>query len=320
MGLPCLERALHTMDSALDRIEILSVSLLDDQRPLAQEMRQISEQLNITLGWHYLLDLTWAAQQLAVTGGMRVMDAGAGQGLMQWWLANRGVEVLSVDRCSRADLGSQFRAWCTVQGSRPGDLDPIVQPQLREFLPPRRPWYWHHWPRKLRNALSGARTSASMRPSGRGAVTIYNRELADMSDIADGSVDAVVSISALEHNELDVIRDIVEELMRVLKAGGRLIATVGAARDRDWFHKPSKGWCYTEATLRDAFDLRPDCPSNYDRYDELLQALCENDELRRSLSPVYSKSGDNGMPWGIWNPTYQPVGVVKQKDTRCLEV
>ena len=36
-------------------------------------------------------------------------------------------------------------------------------------------------------------------------------------------------------------------------------------------------------------------------------------ELRVSLSWRYRLSGRNGMPWGRWDPRYQPVGVCKVK-------
>ena len=36
-------------------------------------------------------------------GRAYLVDAGAGVGLMQWYLASNGVDVLSVDRGSRAD-------------------------------------------------------------------------------------------------------------------------------------------------------------------------------------------------------------------------
>ena len=134
-----------------------------------------------------------------------------------------------------------------------------------------------------------------------------------MPEIVSDSVDAVVSISALEHNPPEELKACVSELMRVLKPGGRLVATLAAARDKDWYHEPSKGWCYTEATLRDIFGLQPDCPSNYDRYDELVLDLRNCVELRDSLADFYFRSGNNGMPWGIWDPKYQPVGVLRVK-------
>ncbi len=134
-----------------------------------------------------------------------------------------------------------------------------------------------------------------------------------MPDIKTHSLDAIVSISALEHNSPEELRAVVQELMRVLKPGGKLFATLAAVKDQDWFHQPSKCWCYTEATLRDIFKLDSGCPSNYEYYDELFVFLRDCAELRDNLTDVYFKSGDNGMPWGLWVPKYQPVGVVKGK-------
>lgn len=300
-------------NGSLHHIEILSVSLLDSHRRIVEEMRQISEQLSIGLGWHYLLDLSWGAHMLQPFPGEQVMDAGAGKGVMQWWLAAQGLTVLSVDLNSRADLGLRFRAWCPVQGLRPNDLKRFSRLEFRDFLPPRRLWQWHRWPGNVCKALSRITGKEPTPPYGRGTVTIYNQDLANMPDIPDSSVDAVISISALEHNEPRALRGVVKELMRVIKPGGKLVATLGAAKEQDWFHEPSRGWCYTEATLRDIFDLPAECPSNYDRYAELFEALRDCADLRDNLADFYFKSGNNGMPWGIWDPKYQPVGVVKTK-------
>ncbi len=92
-----------------------------------------------------------------------------------------------------------------------------------------------------------------------------------------------------------------------------MAATVGAARDRDWYHEPSRGWCYSEQTLREIFQLSSDCPSNYDQYDRLFDALCHCDELRDKLDPFYLKPGNHGMPLGKWSPEYHVVGIVKCK-------
>jgi hypothetical protein len=107
---------------------------------------------------------------------------------------------------------------------------------------------------------------------------------------------------------------VVKELMRILKPGGLLLATLGAARDQDWFHEPSHGWNYTDASLRRLFDLSPQAFSNYARHDEFFDALKSCTELRDGLAAFYARSGDNGMPWGKWDPQYQPVGVCKVKN------
>ena len=142
---------------------------------------------------------------------------------------------------------------------------------------------------------------------------IYNQDLADLVDLPDNSVDAVVAVSALEHNPPENLPRVVRELTRVIKPGGVLLATLCAARDQDWYHTPSAGWCYSAASLRSSFDLAAGTPDNYARYDEFFQALKDCAELRDHLARFYFKSGDNGMPWGQWDPQYQPVGVCKIK-------
>ncbi len=42
-----------------DALEILSVELLDQHRPMVTELTALANELAIRLGWHYLLDLTW---------------------------------------------------------------------------------------------------------------------------------------------------------------------------------------------------------------------------------------------------------------------
>jgi len=303
---------MQPMNDNGERLELLSVSLLEQQHDLVEQMREISEVLGIGLGWHYLLDLPWAAQEIHARPEMLIIDAGAGRGAMQWWLAEQGTHVISVDRTSRATLPHRFRAAYQIIGLREEDLANLLLPlSLRDFLPPRYPRFWKNYPAKLRTSFKAL--SRQIERRGGGTVYVYNQDLRTMTDIQSNSVDAVVSISALEHNHPDELKACISELMRVLKPGGRLVATLAAARDNDWYHEPSKGWCYTESTLRDIFGLRPDCPSNYDQYDELFAALRDCTELRDNLADFYFRSGDNGMPWGVWDPKYHPVGVVKVK-------
>jgi SAM-dependent methyltransferase len=150
-------------------------------------------------------------------------------------------------------------------------------------------------------------------PSGKGSVLVYNQDLSNLVDIADNSLDAVVAVSALEHNTPEGLNAVVGELMRVLKPGGVMLATLTAGKNQDWWHEASRGWCYTDRTLYRLFDLSPDVPSNYNRYDELFIALKNCAELRDNLASFYFGSDDKGMPGGVWDPQYQPVGVCKIK-------
>lgn len=281
-----------------DRLELLAPRLLAEQREAVGSFRSLAASLAIPLGWHYLLDLAWVSAQ--VPAGARVLDAGAGAGVLQWWLAERGHEVVSVDRVARAQLPLHFRARYQVAGLRPSDLAPAWQ-SYRSLLP----WWL------ARTAVATWRGGLTRR--GHGRVLLYDHDMASLPDLADASVDAVVSISALEHNSPDRLPGVVAELMRVLRPGGVLLATVGAARDADWFHEPSSGWCYSEATLRRLFGLDPGATSDFAGYDSVLEQLRSCDELRRGLAFAYYRSGRNGMPWGHWNPTYLSVGVRREK-------
>jgi len=285
-----------------DRIELLSVALLEECRDEVARLRKLADGLAIALGWHYLLDLAWVLRELPGRAPLRVLDAGAGLGVLQWRLAEDGHEVISVDRERRGDLPLQFRARYDVGGLRTRDLRPWPRAALATAL---RPWL------ALRTLYAFARGGVRRRPGGR--VMLYDQDLTRLEDVADASLDAVVSVSALEHNAPEQLPSVVAELMRVLKPGGVLLATLGAARDADWFHEPSRGWCYTEGSLRRLFGLDPRASSDFAEYDRRFAALRASRELRRGLALAYGRSARNGMPWGVWDPRYHPVAVRREK-------
>lgn len=289
-----------------EKIELLSVELLAKHRHTVSRLKGLAHSLSLEFGWHYLLDMTWILEQLGSLAGKHIIDAGAGVGVLQWYLARDGAQVFSVDRLSRADLPLRFRSRFHVQGLREQDLLSARQ-VLRESLTSQAPLSTKV-SRQLREVRAMARFG-----KGAGKVFIYNQDLRDLADIDDDSIDAVVAVSALEHNSPEALELVVQELMRVLKPGGFLAASLNAARDEDWWHEPSSGWCYTDDSLRRLFCLPPDLPSNYDRYDELLAELRDCRELRDGLAAFYFRSGNNGMPWGKWSPQYIPVGVLKIK-------
>jgi SAM-dependent methyltransferase len=226
---------------------------------------------------------------------------------MQWWLAERGATVISVDRGRCRGLKPEMWERFRVKGRRVRDsVDLYLRPPTGASNDPA------SLVRRARAALWRRRVVGRLARQGHGRVVFYNADVARLDDVADASVDAVVSISALEHNAPERLPQCLAELVRVLKPGGPLVATISAARDADWYHEPSSGWCYTEQSIRKLFGLA-DCPSNFDRYDEMLGELRGCDELRRNLGELYFRSGNNGMPWGVWDPRYVPVGIVKVK-------
>jgi SAM-dependent methyltransferase len=292
-----------------NKIVIPSVQIFDLHRNVVNSFWKISRATHVEPGWHYLLDLIWIVENLGEINGKHIMDAGAGLGLMQWYLIEQGAaEVISADRASRSNLPLVMRSRYKVAGMRADDLDPassVFVGNIKHAV----------GAGKITSVFRGlgglALSSLPKRYAGR--VIIFNHDLSSLPEIADDSLDAVVAVSALEHNTPDGLHKVVTEIMRKIKPGGKLLATLCAGRDNDWFHEPSRGWCYTDVTLRQLFDLPNETPSNYDRYDEFMDALRCCTELRENLAKFYFLSGDNGMPWGKWNPEYQPVGVCKIK-------
>jgi SAM-dependent methyltransferase len=233
---------------------------------------------------------------------------------LQWFLAQSGAKVYSVDRMSRANLPLRFRKRFSVRGLRPEDLQPGSAALVEHLRRPLTGPFYQRWPRRILAILRDlfSRDSADRCP---GSVIFYNQDLSQLVDLADNSIDFAVAISSLEHNEKEGLEQVVTEIMRVLKPGGALIATLTAGRDEDRWHEASSGWCYSDTSLRRLFHLPADVPSNYSHYNELFEALKNCAELRDNLARFYGQTADKGMPKGIWNPEYQPVGVIKVKRT-----
>ncbi|MBN2549654.1 MAG: class I SAM-dependent methyltransferase [Anaerolineales bacterium] len=314
------------------KIELLSVDLLDENRSLVNDLKGLAKILELELGWHYLLDLSWIIRNLGTVTGKRIMDAGAGTGLMQWYLAQKGADVISVDRQSRAALPLRFRSYFHIRGLRAEDLLTPGQVLLQSLNKPKlllknlaslfqHPMLPPTTDLDLAGEAQPEQRSAAKRKSTRsepghlppGNIWIYNQDLASLKDIEDDSIDAVVAVSALEHNPPQSLTSVVNELLRVLKPGGALLATLTASPEQDWWHEPSSGWCYSESSLQRLFDLPADTLSNYDQYAELFNDLRRCTELRDHLASFYFQSDKNGMPWGKWDPQYLPVGVCKVK-------
>jgi ubiquinone/menaquinone biosynthesis C-methylase UbiE len=290
-------------------IEILKVDLLDSERETVEEIVALASRLEIGLGWHYLLDFGWLCRKLGEGYGAKVLDAGAGTGVLQWYLADRGANVLSVDRGVRFAPTHRIRRRFRVEGYETGygvaptGISSAGATSWRKTA---------GYPRRLAVNLAQVSLEKISRKAP-GRVTFLNAYLADLSSVPEGSIDAVVSVSALEHNDLEAIPDIVTELHRVLKPGGRLLATMAASQDRDWYHEPSKGWVLTSDSIRRIFGAPSARALGFDDYHESLRQLTACEELRTGLAAFYFESGENGMPWGKWQPAYLPVGVALTK-------
>lgn len=305
------------MTSLASRLEILSPSLIEQFPATVKKVDKICHRLGIEIGWHYILDITWILQQLDCPSGVTILDAGAGTGALQFVLAERGYNIISVDFFPRFILPTARMMFPTgkygvgeFEHSYIGHLQAVRREIGKKGILSRVLVLSKRLnAQQLLLPVIWARRILGLRKPGK--VSFYQADMRQMDAIADKSIDAVVSVSAIEHMEPEEVAVAVSEFERVLKPGGKIVVTTSAAKEKDWFHEPSKGWCFSQATLKEFFRLGGNVESNWALYDSVMDDMKACKELQRRMPYFYRLSGNNGMPYGKWDPQYLPVGVLK---------
>lgn len=299
------------------------IELIDPDAMLASpELALVRDFLRLTrrtqIGWHYLTDLVWILRQARQwPAGSRVLDAGGGKGPLQYLLLELGFDVCNVDLtlpALRPPLMHRYRASRRTLGSfRPTPYrDHLENRQLpgvhllAKQAMDSGPVRW------LRDAGYGPAHALWRRRNGVAPGTPPGRlewvvgNLCAMPELADGMFDAVVSLSALEHVPRELLPGAIAEIGRVLRPDAAWAVTTSATdRERTWFHEPSKGWCFTPPDLAALFAATPPAADA----GEILERYRRCEVLRDGLAGFYFRSGDNGMPWGAWEPAYVPAGI-----------
>jgi ubiquinone/menaquinone biosynthesis C-methylase UbiE len=140
-----------------------------------------------------------------------------------------------------------------------------------------------------------------------GRIKWVTGNICHLPEIKSGDFDAVISLSSLEHIPIENLELGIAEIRRVLKKDARwAVTTSGTEKLKTWFHEASKGLCFSIDDLKRYFKAESDGSTVPD---EMLAKYKNNDYLKDNMSVFYKKSGDNGMPWGVWDPSYFPVGV-----------
>ncbi len=289
----------------MDRIELLSEDLIEQNKNLAMEVLAASSRTGIKLGWHYLLDLIWILKNLNSPKGSVILDAGAGNGLLQFMLADRGYKVISADVLTRGNPEFVSNMYRIIHM---GDERTITHS------------YWNgigasdqinNDERNINKEFDINCFNNHKQNNGIPSIIYYHCDLESMRELNNDTVDAVVSVSALEHNPPQKVNQCVKELSRVLKPEGNMLITVSAVNDGELFHEPSHSWLLDEVGMVSAYGIQNGYESNFGSYKEIYASLFTSKYLRRWLASFYYTGGNNGMPWGVWDPQYQPVGIAK---------
>lgn len=271
------------------------------------------------IGWHYIVDLTWIYSQAKHWPvGSRVLDAGGGSGPTQFLLAEMGMSVVNVDlfhpgvpfyyanryglevKRLESYVATDYVAHLKSVSLRRAGLGWLRQYIAKNRLVQRLRYQRYKQQHEQWRRLAGL----CDRPVG--SLTRVSGNLCHMPEVPAESFDAVVSLSALEHIPLDVLPDALREIDRVLRPDACRAITTSATEKPTWYHEPSKGLCFSQSDLEKLFGAEL-VGTSEPRI--ILEKYRSAAYLRDHLADFYTKSGDNGMPWGMWEPQYIPVGI-----------
>ena len=296
-----------------DSIELLDTELLNSKN----EFKYIYNWIKLfgsEIGWHYSLDLIWQLkkiEELKLPKGSTILDAGAGYGMMQFILASRGYNIISVDfsqRSNKLPFSLLFKITINNTGTFNNEYIKLINKSRsyhQQFL---------RIINKIRKIQKFKLLFKSLQKNDFGRIDFYRANFSDLSFLMDNQIDAIVSTSAIEHNEdLTMLKGCIREFERILKEKSYLFITTSATNGESWFHEPSKGWCFNESTIKGIFNLKNDCLSNFDTYETIFNNIRNNEFLKNNMPGYYYKNENCGMPLGIWDPKYIPVGIIKQK-------
>jgi ubiquinone/menaquinone biosynthesis C-methylase UbiE len=280
-------------------IKFLNASLLEDKNKLA-ELTYWLRVMARPNGWHYDLDHIWVLNQLESAGisrGSTVLDAGAGQGIMQYLLASRGINVISLDFSPRK-IASRSRGIFQVHGN--GNEHIEYKHPYMDFMS-----YETAFGELFNKTLDWAILKIPLMPSillqrftsylwyfrekffcdhaEYGRINFIRAPFHDIP-LHDNSVDAVISVSALEHSDINFFRKNIDSMLRVLKPGAPLLVTTSATINQDnYFHEKSLGWCFSRDSL--AKNL-PECNINFEA-DVCYKSLMNSKVFFGRLDPYY---------------------------------
>ena len=316
-----------------NNIEFLTPDLLNDLEKLSEIDYWLSV-MNRPQGWHYDMDIIWLLNELDNAGikqGATILDAGAGMGITQFILASRGYNILSLDFSPRSkpplakgifDIKIFDQKKLDYQHDYIGfvDYDNNKEVRRENFIN-----ILFSKTYKLKGfSLSNFYYLAKQKIQERHRLKINKHE--KMNDhtnfgsirfiraafhslpIKDQEVDALVSVSAIEHADPKLMNKNINEMKRVVKRGNPLlITTSGTAENEDWFHEKTKGWCFSQKTLSKMIDANLEI-SYGPEYAE--KSILDSDLWRKRIDPYYANDKESAFyQHKVKSLPYLPVGI-----------
>lgn len=316
----------------MNRIEPLDISLLNEKAELSLIDHWLGV-LNWPNGWHYDLDIIWIIKKLKEAGikpGSTILDAGAGLGVTQFILSALGYKIISLDFTYRENprFAKGIFNIKSKQDSFKGNDHEYMEFMTYGQKSGNKASESGHKLKKVLNLLSQPKyfiavAEANIRSkfnihymleknknhSAYGEIT-FLRGTFNNIPLPDQSVDALISVSAFEHNTYEDMPGSAIEFGRVVKTNGHIFVTTSLAKEKDWYFEAPKGWNLTAESLGKWFDISINQPVEFDQN---MQAIQSSTALKKRINDFYKFNQNCGLPYGdLSNAKYIPVGIIKQ--------
>lgn len=316
----------------MNKISLLSIEYLKDKRKL-DEIDYWLKIMGRPQGWHYDLDIVWILSELEKAGikkGDTILDAGGGLGITQFILASRGYNVISLDFSKRKipilskgifDIKIEDQEGLDYEHNYMGSVDyketnktinnkgSSIVKSLYNFLFNKtliqKSSIINNF-FKTRETLKLNRIEKEKNNSNYGSIKFLRASFHDMP-IANRSVDALVSVSAIEHADKKLMLKNHSEMLRAVKKGGPLLISTSATSNReDIFDEKTLGWCFSLDSLK---KLDNDFDIDYD-YKKVENDILKSKEwLNRLDSYYYSDPESVFYNKRMQTLPYLPVGI-----------
>jgi 2-polyprenyl-3-methyl-5-hydroxy-6-metoxy-1,4-benzoquinol methylase len=274
------------------------------------------------IGWHYITDITWIYSHIKDwPRDFKILDAGGGGGPVQFLMAELGFDVTNIDlSITEPNVSYKNRYQITYH-----ILPSFKSTSYENFLDANRSigfgrmdiknmikksCFYKLWSAKrYAQKHEQWRKTQELELARIGQIKWLKGNICNIPEVSENTFDAVVSLSAIEHIPLENLKKALKEIRRVLKTDARwAVTTSGTEKDKTWFHKPSQSNCFSSTDLEKIFGTISEGKQNPQ---EILQKYQNSGYLKENLAKFYFKSGKYGMPWGIWDPKYLPVGMTR---------
>lgn len=300
-----------------NQLTLLDTKLLNNNFLL----NKISYWLNVMKrpnGWHYDLDQIWVIEQLKENGihpGSTILDAGAGQGVTQYLLSSMGYNIISLDFSSRI---KPPRANGIFEIEIKGDEEILYKHPYMDFID-----YniknntllrifknFEHIPIKtayfLKSLFYYIYERFFKNHKNYGKITYIRAPFHDIP-LSDSSIDAIISISAIEHADINLFEKNILELTRILKTNSPMLITTSATNETEnKFLEKFSGWCFSQTFLQNKFK---NANLLFD-YNHTYKNLLNSKILKSRIDPYYYNDKESFCyKKNIINIPYLPMGI-----------